>query len=153
MNYEPQRSKPLNPPNPRLTSQFKAQLLEYVDDREEPFDTQFLVANCNSFIDDTWVRNALWELEEEGRIIKLNHHYLSTRILMKRWIVASQTPQTTPQDNLNGFTLPQHLMREIQDLLIERPDLGYLDIDEFIRDALRRRIEQLEKRNRERKNS
>jgi hypothetical protein len=134
----------LNPNNTQLTSIFKAQLLEYVDEKEEPFDTKFLVTHCNSFIDDEWVRNALWELEEEGKIVRLNHHYLSTRTMMRRWIISPQKPQPTPREDFNGFILPRSLIREIQEALIERRELGYLDIGEFIRDALRRRIEQLE---------
>jgi len=56
-------------------------------------------------------------------------------------------------DCLSSFTLPQSLIRQIQETLIERPELGYLDIGEFIRDALRRRIEQLENHDSERKKS
>lgn len=110
--------------NPHLAARFKAQLLDYVDDRDEPFDTQFLVVNYNSLVDDAWIQHALWKLEEEGRIVRLNHHYLSTHILMKRWILRPQPPE-----------------------------LGYLDIGEFIRDALRRRIHQLENHEAERKKS
>ena len=62
---------------------------------------------------------------------------------------ARKKSQTAPREDFNGFILPRSLMREIQEALIERRELGYLDIGEFIRDALRRRIEQLEKYDRE----
>jgi hypothetical protein len=63
---------------------------------------------------------------------------------MKRWITRPQPPPPTCNDDWNDIVLPNRLRHEIQGLIIERPDLGYLDIGEFIRDALRRRIEQLE---------
>lgn len=39
----------------------------------------------------------------------------------------------------------EELIWKIHELLSERPKLGYLDADEFVRDAIRRRIQQLKK--------
>lgn len=59
---------------------FKEQLLEFVEDREEPFDVEFLARNCNDkLIRDDWIRGALWELEEEGQIA--THAYLTITVL------------------------------------------------------------------------
>ena len=53
----------------RAQSLFKEQLLEYVEWREEPFDVEFLRTSCNDrFVDDASFQNALWMLEEEGKI-------------------------------------------------------------------------------------
>jgi hypothetical protein len=41
----------------RTSSVFKAQLLEYVDELEQPFDMWFLIVIYTSFIEDVWVRN------------------------------------------------------------------------------------------------
>ena len=116
---------------------FKEQLLEFVEDREEPFTEEYLEENCNDkFIDRSWIRDALCNLEEEGRIVRLDHHYLSTRVLMKRW---TRHQEKAPLEK--ALTIPQSLLRTIQDLLEARPNLGYIDADEFIRDAIRRFIQ------------
>jgi hypothetical protein len=120
-----------------VQSLFKEQLLEFVEDREEPFNLEFLVESCNDrFIDENRFREALFELEEEGQVVKLNHHYLSTRVLMRRWIRREEKP---PHER--GLSLPQSLIRQVEDLLGERPELGYLDAAEFVRDAIRRFIQ------------
>jgi len=124
---------------------FKEQLLEFVEEREEPFNMTSLVESCNSFVDDEWVRGALFELEDEGRIVKLDHHYLSTRILMRRWIRAKEEPRPISEDVLNGPFVPQGLIDRIEELLDEMPELGYLDMDEFVRDAVRRLLEKFGK--------
>ena len=129
---------------------FKEQLLEFVEEKEEPFNTTFLVENCNSFVDDECVRSALYELEEEGRIVKVDHHYLSTRILMKRWIRTKDEPKPSSEDFLNGPFVPQGLLDQIEELLDERQELGYLDVDEFVRDAVRRLLEKFGKTLKER---
>ena len=127
-------------------SLFKEQLLEFVEDRQDPFDIDLLKSSCNDkFIDDNWFWGALWELEEEGKIVRLNHHYLSTRVLMRRWIKAQTKPPSATEEYSNDLSLPQNLLHPIEELLNERPELGYLDVDEFIIDAIRRRIQQLKK--------
>ena len=128
---------------------FKEQLLEFVEEREEPFNAKFLVESCNSFVDDEWVRGALFELEDEGRIVKLDHHYLSTRILMRRWIRTKEKPRPISDDVLNQPFVPQGLIDQIEELLDERQELGYFDVDEFVRDAVRRLLEKFGKRKKE----
>ena len=41
------------------------------------------------------------------------------------------------------FTLKTNPLKyeDLQDLLDERPELGYIDVDEFVRDAIRRFIQ------------
>ncbi|MFH0897848.1 MAG: hypothetical protein V1850_07395 [Candidatus Bathyarchaeota archaeon] len=129
---------------------FKEQLLEFVEEREEPFNATFLVENCNSFVDDEWVRGALCELEDEGRIVKVDHHYLSTRILMRRWIRTKEEPELISKDFLNGPFVPLGLIDQVEELLDERQELGYLDVDEFVRDAVRRLLEKFGKTLKER---
>lgn len=120
-----------------VQSLFKEQMLEFVENREEPFNLEFLVDNCNDkFIEEKSIRDILCELEEEGLIVKLNHHYLSTRILMRRWIKTEEKPR--PE---KALSLPQSLIHHIQDLLDEKPGLGYFDVNEFVRDAIRKFIE------------
>ncbi len=133
----------------RVQSLFKDQLLEFVEYREKPFDLEFLASNCNDrFVDHDWVRGALFELEEDGKIVRLNHHYLSTLVLMRRWIGEYiPTEKTELKVSKDILLVPDELMGQIQELLSEKPILGYLDVDEFVRDAIRRCIQRLKKRN------
>jgi len=126
---------------------FKEQLLEFVEERVEPFDLEFLASNCNDrFVDHGWVQGALWELEEDGRIVRLNRHYLSSWVLMRRWIrerIPTHEAELKPLNEM--LPIPDDLMGQIRELLSERPELGYLDVDEFARDAIRKRIQQHKK--------
>lgn len=42
--------------------------------------------------------------------------------------------------------VPLGLIDQIEELLEERPELGYVDVDEFVRDAVRRLMEQFGKK-------
>jgi len=41
--------------------------------------------------------------------------------------------------------VPDDVMGQIRELFSERPELGYVDADEFARDAIRRFIQQFKK--------
>jgi len=119
---------------------FKEQLMEFIEEREEPFDVSFLVKTCNQPVSDIRIHDTLYELTEEGKIVRLNHEYLSTRILMKRWLKPANPRKNTLTNA--GLFLPKDLFFQIAELLHERPELGYIDIEEFVRDALRRHVQQ-----------
>jgi hypothetical protein len=51
--------------------EFKRQLLEFIEDRDEPFKVEFLVESCLQPASDLLVQNTLAELEGEGLIIWL----------------------------------------------------------------------------------
>lgn len=126
---------------------FKEQLFEFVEYMDEPFDFKFLVENCNDgFVEYRWIESALDELEEAGKIVRLDEHrYLSTRIMLRRWIRDKGKPHPISEDFLNGSFVSQGLIDQIEELLEERPELGYLDVDEFVRDAVRKLMKQFGK--------
>ena len=118
-------------------SLFKEQMLEFIESEDEPFNLEFLVKNCNDkFIEEGYYQDALCALEEEGQIVRFDHHYLSTRVLMKRWIKTEER-----RAHENRLSLPQSIVCQILELLDQRPELGYTNVGEFIRDAIRRFIE------------
>ena len=117
---------------------FKEQMLEFVEDREEPFDVDFLMINCNQPISPIWVHDLLCNLEDDGQIVSLNHHYLSTQVLMRRWL--------KPLPDLN-LPMPKSLIRRVQELLDKRPNLGYVNVDEFINDAVRDAVRKFTQQN------
>ena len=123
--------------------QLKEEILEFVEDREEPFDVEFLVKRCLQPVSEIRIRDALCELIEEGKIIRLNdNYYLSTRVLMRRWL---KQKIRSLEDSIvfDELELPRNLIRQIARLLKERPELGYVDVADFVRDAIRRALPHL----------
>ena len=118
------------------TQSFKEQLLEFVEDREEPFDERFLVKTCNQPVSDTRIRDVLCQLADEGKIVWIDHVYLPTRVLMRRWLKTDNPKDASPTEP--EISLPNSLLRQIEELLNEKPETGYVDVDDFIRDAIRR---------------
>jgi len=119
---------------------FKEQLLEFIEDREEPFDIDFLIKRCLQPVSEIKIHDALCEFVEEGKIIRLDErYYLSTRVLMKRWL-KQKIRKIDGNVDFDELELPQNLIDQVTRLLKERPDLGYVDIADFVRDAIRRSI-------------
>ena len=66
---------------------FKQQLYEFIEFRETPFTIDFLYISCNQPIEKSNIIDALSELEEEGKIIRLwDGSYLSAKVAWKKWI-------------------------------------------------------------------
>ena len=115
---------------------FKEQLLEFVEEQNKPFNVKFIVEQCIQPVDKIKVQEILYQLENEGKIIWLNHHYLPARVLMRRWFGKSAS-----LIKKNYVQLPLELYYRILKILTERPELGYIDVEEFVRDAVRRFIQ------------
>ena len=118
----------------------KKQLLDFIEDMEEPFDIEFLMNSCLQPVSEIRIHNVLCELIEEGKIIRISdNQYLSTRVLMKRWL---KQKIRNPNDEIvfDELELPRSLIRQISRLLREKPELGYVDVSEFVRDAIRRML-------------
>jgi len=98
-------------------SLFKEQVLEFVEDKEEPFNFEFLKANCNQPLEDHRFWDALYEFEEEGKIVRLDHHYLSTRVMMRRWIRTKEKPQIISEDFSYEPFVPQGLIDQVEELM------------------------------------
>ena len=116
---------------------FKEQLLDLVNSREKPFDEDFVMKYCNQPISYIWVHDVLCQLEEEGKLIRLDRRYFPTQVLVRRWIMPIRLDK-----NSDGGVLPNSMIREIKYLLQSRPELGYTDVNEFVRDAVRRFLSQ-----------
>jgi len=118
----------------------KEQLLEFIEDREEPFDVEFLMKHCLQPVSEIRIHDILCELTEEGKIIRLNgRYYLSTRVLMKRWL-KQKIKGLENSVVFDELELPRSLIRQIAQLLKKRPELGYVDVADFVRDAIRRSL-------------
>jgi len=117
-------------------NEFKTQLLEFVEWRKEPFDTQLIYKSCIQPIDIRHVYEALYELENEGKIIRLSDgRYASLRVAVKRWI----------RTKLVEIKLPDHLIQEIEWTLRLHPHL-YLSIEKFIQEAIKEFIAKIKDR-------
>ena len=62
-----------------------------------------------------------------------------------RWIRTKEELRAISEDFLDEPFVPQGLIDRIEELLDERRELGYLDVDEFVRDAVRRLLEKFGK--------
>jgi hypothetical protein len=112
--------------------EFKRQLLDFIEDRDEPFTVKFLVESCIQPVSESLVQNALAELEGEGLVIWLGGgEWISTKAVMKRAL----KPNTE-------VIIPKSLIAQIISTAIKRPDLGYTSLTEFIRDAVKNFIKQ-----------
>jgi hypothetical protein len=112
--------------------EFKRQLLDFIEDRDEPFTVRFLVESCLQPVGETLVQNALADLENEGLVIWLGGgEWISTKAVMKRALKPSME-----------VILPKSLVAQIISTAIKRPDLGYTSLAEFIRDAVKNFIKQ-----------
>ncbi|MEM2512693.1 MAG: hypothetical protein QXU81_00010 [Candidatus Bathyarchaeia archaeon] len=103
---------------------FKEQLYEFVEFRSEPFDIDFLMKSCNTFIDKITIYNALCILEDEGRIIRLsNGNFISAKIMMRKWI----------KKMYENIEIPEDIYREMERLVY----MGiYKSINDIIKDAI-----------------
>ena len=121
---------------------FKEQLLEFIEGQTEPFDLNFLVESCLQPVSRITVHEVLCELVDEGFVVALGDGlYLSTRVLMKKWIREKLPSEGEDEDAEAAddlVELPDEMISEIEEVLRMRPELGYRDIEEFVRDALRR---------------
>ena len=113
--------------------ELKKQLYEFIEDIEEPFDAKFLVERAAQPLDEWHVQEILQELEEEGLIISLRcGRWLSTKVLLKRWIKAK-----------NLVYLPADLIELIEKFIRARRDLGYKTVEEFVKDAAERLLRKI----------
>ena len=128
-----------------LEESLKKQLLNFIEDLEEPFDIEFLMNSCLQPVSEIKIHDVLCELIEEGKIIRISgNQYLSTRVLMKRWL--RQKIRSSNDDiAFEVLELPRSLIRQISRLIREKPELGYINVSEFIRDAIRRWISNLDR--------
>jgi len=118
----------------------KEQLLEFVEEREEPFDINLLVNHCLQPVSATIIRDVLCKLVEEGKVIRIDdQHYMSTKVLMKRWL-RQRIKRSEENVDFDELEVPRNLLEEISKLLRKRPELGYIDESDFIRDAIRRSL-------------
>lgn len=115
---------------------FKQQLLEFIEELDHPFDADYLVKNCNKFIDRLVVEEALNELLNDGLIVEVGcKEYASIRILMRRWLIGKQQKRETQRMLDEAVFLPSQLLEKLRRLI--KPEWGYKDIEDFIRDAVR----------------
>ena len=107
-------------------AQFKEQLYEFVECIDKPFDINFLMQKCNQPVDRQRFYDALYELEEEGKILGLrNGRYLSLRVLKRKWI----------KTKLVNIPIP----KELYDIMIHLIHKGiFKNIEDIIQEAIKR---------------
>ncbi|MBU4256250.1 MAG: ribbon-helix-helix domain-containing protein [Thermoplasmatales archaeon] len=56
-------------------------------------------------------------------------------------------PKTSRRYRYGGITLPEPLIKSIEEFIEERPELGYSSTAEFVKGAVREKIEKYEEQN------
>ncbi|MEM2177057.1 MAG: hypothetical protein QXN34_06995 [Archaeoglobaceae archaeon] len=112
----------------------KEQLYEFVRFESEPFDVDFLEKHANILIDRTRFYDILFELESEGKLIRLRDgRYIPTCIKMRKWI----------KERLVDVEIPFDLFNEVQKLISEF--CLHETVEQFIVTALKKLIEEVRK--------
>lgn len=120
---------------------FKESLYEFIELRKKPFTRDELVERCNQPVDWWTVDKALAELECEGRIIRLNEYgeYLSLEVLRRRWIKERLEHKKQQQKEISDQVyLSTSFLQKLEAAI--KPEWGYEDITDFIRDAIRHEL-------------
>ena len=115
---------------------FKQQLYEFIEFRETPFTIDFLYISCNQPIERRHIYDALYELEEEGKIIRLwDGSYLSAKVAWKKWI----------KKLYEEIEVPSELYDEIEKFIKQT---GIFEsVEEFIKKALETFIQTVKPQN------
>ncbi len=50
----------------------------------------------------------------------------------------------TTRKHYRGLTIPESLIEKVEDIIEKRKELGYVSVSEFVKEAIRRRIEEIE---------
>ena len=53
----------------------------------------------------------------------------------------------TNRKHYRGLTIPESLIEKVESLIEEKKELGYVSVSEFVKEAIRRRIEEIESKN------
>ena len=114
---------------------FKQQLYEFIEFKESPFTVDFLYMSCNKPIEKSNIIDALSELEEEGKIIRLwDGSYLSAKVAWKKWI----------KKLYEEIEIPLELYDEIKKL-IKQTGI-FKSVEEFVKKALETFIQAIKPR-------
>jgi len=115
---------------------FKQQLYEFIEFKDSPFTVDFLYMSCNKPIEKSAIIEALSELEEEGKIIRLwDGSYLSAKVAWKKWI----------KKLYEEIELPSELYDEIENFIKQT---GIFEsVEELIKEALENFIQTIKPQN------
>jgi len=87
---------------------FKQQLYEFVKFRDSPFTADYVWMACNKSIEKSTVIEALSQLEEEGKLVRLTDgSYLPAEAALKKWI----------QKLYEEIEIPKELYQEIENFI------------------------------------
>lgn len=107
--------------------EFKDHLLEFIEFRSEPFDVDFIYRQCVQPIDKYRVYEALYQLELEGKVLRLSDgRYIATRMALKRWL----------NSRLIEVKIPRKMAVEAEEAMRLTPDV-WKTLDSFISEAIR----------------
>ena len=117
--------------DPQLQRSLKNQLLEFVEDLNEPFSARQLASCALQFIDHSTIWNTLCELEEEGKLLFLGDgRFISMKTAMRKWIACEYTNIQIYEDDFERLQF--YILSGI---------LPHKSVKEFVIDAIERFFE------------
>lgn len=112
---------------------FKDSLLEFIEFRSEPFDIDFIYKQCIQPIDKHRINEAFYQLELEGKILRLSDgRYIATRVALKKWL-SSQFLE---------IKIPEEIAVEIEETMHLTPR-AWKTIDSFVSEAIKEHIKKV----------
>lgn len=113
--------------------EFKDNLLEFVEFRDEPFDVEFIYSQCVQPVDKYRIYEALYQLELEGKILRLSDgRYLAARTALKRWL----------KYHLTEIQIPVEIVAEAKEAMFIAPK-AWRTLDSFISEAIEEYIRKI----------
>lgn len=113
--------------------ELKDQLLTFIDLMGEPLDADSIYRHCIQPIDRYRIYDALHQLEDEGKIMRLSDgRYVTARAALRRWI----------KGRLVDVGIPEEVVREAERAMGQGRK-KYRTVDSFISEALKEYIERV----------
>ena len=121
----------------------KRQLLELIEELEEPFNIELIMRNCLRPISRIEIYDILCELVDEGKIVRVDgEYYMPVKTLIGRWL-KGKIRRVRDEVILDGLELPKSLVEDVREFVRSRAELGHVYETKFIRDAIRRKLKSL----------
>lgn len=112
--------------------EFKDQLLTFMEFMDEPLDADSIYRQCVQPIDRRRIHDALYQLEDEGKILRLSDgRYIAVRKALKRWIRGRLVEIKISEEIISEARQIEHMLKR------------YKTIDYFISEAIKEYIEKI----------
>lgn len=112
---------------------FKDSLLEFIEFKGEPLDVDSIYKQCLQPIDRYRIYEVLYQLELEGKVLRLSDgRYIATKAALRKWLYS----------NPIEIRIPGEMAIEIEETMSLTPGV-WKSMDSFISEAIREYIKKV----------